>query len=183
MPISMETYQRVTLEDPEGKWELVCGRLREKPPMTTEHEDVARNLVWELSIRLSRREFSVGQDSPKLGVPGGNYRIPDVCVIPREAVRRRRREHPAALEVYDESMLLVVEVWSPSTGESDIDDKLKEYQRRGGLEIWLIHPYERTLTAWCRRPDGSYVEQLRRGGTVQPAHLPDVTIDLDTLFE
>jgi len=82
-----------------------------------------------------------------LGVPGGNYRIPDVCVIPREAVRRRRREYPAALEVYDEPMVLVVEVWSPSTGESDIDDKLKEYQRRGDLEIWLIHPYERTLTA------------------------------------
>jgi len=60
VPISLVTYQRVALEDPEGKWELVCGRLREKPPMTTEHEDVARNLVWELSIRLSRREFSVG---------------------------------------------------------------------------------------------------------------------------
>ena len=92
MPITFETYQRVALEDPEGKWELVCGRLREKPLMTTEHEDVSRSLAMELSTQLSRREFSVGQGSPNLQVPGGNYRIPDVCVIPREFVRRRRQD-------------------------------------------------------------------------------------------
>ena len=31
--------------------------------------------------------------------------------------------------------------------------------------------------------DGSYTEQVFSGGTVQPAFLPNVTIDLDALFE
>ena len=183
MPITFETYQRVALEDPEGKWELVCGRLREKPLMTTEHEDVSRSLAMELSTQLSRREFSVGQGSPNLQVPGGNYRIPDVCVIPREFVRRRRQDRPATFEVYPESMPLVVEVWSPSTGMQDIETKLKEYQARGDLEIWLLHPYDRTLRVSRRQPDGSYRDETFHGGIIRPLALPNVSIDLGGLFE
>jgi hypothetical protein len=40
MPISEATYERIALEDPESNWELVCGRLRRKPEMTQEHNDV-----------------------------------------------------------------------------------------------------------------------------------------------
>jgi Uma2 family endonuclease len=115
-------------------------------------------------------------------VPGGNYRIPDVCVVPLHLVAQRRQDRPTALEIYEEPMPLVVEVWSPSTGEYDVDQKLKEYQQRGDLEIWRLHPYERTLTAWVRQPDGSYAETLYAGGVVRPAHLPGVAIDLDALF-
>jgi Uma2 family endonuclease len=86
------------------------------------------------------------------------------------------------LEVYEDPLPLVVEVWSPSTGDYDVESKLVEYQRRGDLEIWLIHPYDHTLTAWRRQPDGSYAETRYDGGAVQPAALPDVTIDLDSLF-
>ena len=76
-----------------------------------------------------------------------------------------------------------LEVWSPSTGEYDVNAKVPEYQRRGDLEIWRIHPFDRTLIAWRRQPDGSYIESHYAGGTVKPVALPDVTIDLDTLFD
>jgi Uma2 family endonuclease len=86
------------------------------------------------------------------------------------------------LETYTESLPLVVEIWSPSTGQYDLQTKLHEYQRRGDLEIWRIHPYERTLTAWRRQPDGSYAESTHTNGTVKPVALPNVSIDLDGLF-
>jgi Uma2 family endonuclease len=76
----------------------------------------------------------------------------------------------------------VVEVWSPSTGGYDIDAKIPEYRRRGDLEIWRLHPFEKTLAAWRRQPDGSYTELILQGGTVQAVALPNVTIDLDALF-
>jgi Uma2 family endonuclease len=60
--------------------------------------------------------------------------------------------------------------------------KLPEYQRRGDLEIWLVHPYEHTITAWRRQTDGSYIESFHDSGTIEPAHLPDVRIDLADLF-
>jgi Uma2 family endonuclease len=182
MPVSEATYEQLALEDREGKWELLCGRPQRKPDMTTEHEDIARTLLRFLVLQLSE-EFSVGQDSPKLHVPGGNYRIPDVCVVPRALIQRRKQLLPAKLEVYDEPMPLVVEVWSPSTGGHDSAKKVLEYQKRGDLEIWRIHPYERTLIALRRQPDGSYTETPYTEGTVPALSLPGVAIELDALFD
>ena len=127
-------------------------------------------------------EFAVRSALGHVRRSSESYYIPDVYVVPLEVVREGRRLKPKALEVYEAPVPLVVEVWSPSTGAYDVESKLPEYQRRGDLEIWRIHPYERTLTAWRRQPDGSYTETLYRGGTVQPVALPGVTIDLDALF-
>lgn len=172
MPVSEARYRQVALEDPEGKWELVCGHLIAKPAMTTEHEQVARKLARQLILQLSDEEYLVDRDSPRLRVHGGNYRLPDVCVIPVPVIQQRLREYPAKLEEYEEPMPLVVEVWSPSTGDYDVDTKIPEYQRRGDLEIWRIHPYDRTLTARRRQPDGSYTESMHTTGTIHPAALP-----------
>jgi len=183
MPVSEKTYRQVALEDPDGKWELACGRLRSKPGMTVEHGDTAARVATELILQLDKNEYSVRADHGRLHVSSGSYYIPDVCIIPRPHVDRKRRELPRRLEVYEEPMPLVVEVWSPSTGDYDVEEKLREYQRRGDLEIWRLHPYEQTLIRWLRNADGSYQETLINGGSVQPAHLPGVSIDLEALFE
>lgn len=183
MPISEKTYQQVALEDPKGDWELLCGRLRAKPPMTIEHDDTMRRLSHLLDVQLDEGEYAVATDRPRLRVASGSYYLPDVCVIPRASVDQKRREAPRRLEVYDEPMPLVVEVWSPSTGDYDVEEKLREYQRRGDLEIWRIHPYERTLTAWRRQPHGGYEQTVYHGGVVQPVGLPGVTVELERLFD
>jgi Uma2 family endonuclease len=100
-----------------------------------------------------------------------------------ELVDRRGHEHPRRLEVYEDPMPLVAEVWSPSTGDYDVEVKLREYQLRQDREIWRIHPYEQTLTAWRRQPDGTYSEAVYTSGSVQPVALPNVTIPLADLFE
>jgi Uma2 family endonuclease len=181
MPVSEQTYERVALEDPDGQWELVCGRLLEKPEMTTEHNEIARVLHLELGLQLDRRAYSVAETA-RLRVASGNYRVPDVCVIPKSMVGNLR-ERPGTFAMYDAPVPLVVEVWSPSTGRYDVEEKLREYQARGDLEIWRIHPYERTLTAWRLLPDGTYTEHLYTDGTVHPASLPNVTVTLADLFE
>ena len=50
--------------------------------------------------------------------------------------------------------------------------KLQGYRERGDAEIWVIHPYERTLTIWRRQPDGRYAEEIYRGGVGPVASLP-----------
>jgi Uma2 family endonuclease len=182
MPVSEATYEQVALEDPEGQWELVCGQLRQRPGMTAEHNEIQDALDEILRRQLGRGEYAIRVNAGRLRISTGTYYIPDLCVIPRESVRRKLREMPVRLEVYGEPMPLVVEVWSPSTGDYDVEVKLREYQERGDLEIWRVHPYERTLTAWRRQPDGSYVESLHHGGSVQPIGLPGVTIELASLF-
>jgi len=134
MAVGAALVEQVALADDSAHWELICGRLRAKPGMTVIHGQIGRNLVEQLVDQLPRTDFTVGSGGPNLRIPGGNYRIPDVCVIPRHLVARRMQTHPTALEVYDEPMPLVVEVRSPSTGDYDVDQKLKEYQQRGDLE-------------------------------------------------
>lgn len=107
-----------------------------------------------------------------------------MVVIPRAVEQRLRgRLAPGQLEVYEEPLPLVVEVWSPSTGEYDVDTKLREYQLRGDAAIWRLHPVEHTLTAWRRQPDGSYGEALYREGIIEPVALPGVRIELAALFK
>jgi Uma2 family endonuclease len=181
MPVTEETYRRVALEDTDDQWELSCGRLRKKPLMTSEHQGTARQVYQSLVLQIDLTQFTVGE-TVKVRTSAGSYYVPDVAVVPR-AYERRLRERPGTFEVYDDPLPLVVEIWSPSTGDYDVDEKLAEYRRRGDLEVWCLHPYERTLTAWRRQPDGRYTETFYRGGTVHVAALPDVSIDLDTLFD
>jgi Uma2 family endonuclease len=100
-----------------------------------------------------------------------------VLVLPAELFQAQ-----ASFETYSAPLPLVIEVWSPSTGGFDVGTKLANYQRRGDLEIWRIHPRERTLTAWRRQPDGTYEVTVYRRGIVRPEFLPNVAIDLDALL-
>ena len=180
--ISGETYERLALAEPDRKWELRGGHLREKPAMTAGHNWLAEKLGFMLMSQLDWSIFQVRTDKGRVRHPGAIYYIPDVFVIPTSFVTPLLNLQDV-LEVYDQPLPLVVEVWSRSTGEYDIEEKLAVYQQRGDLEIWRIHPYERTLTAWRRLPDGTYDETIHHEGVVRPTALPDVEIDLTALFE
>ncbi len=179
--VSEEEYRRLALSDPQRRWELVDGRLREKPPMSVEHGDLMSELGRQLHVQLDPSQFRVRFDHARLRRSPRNYFIPDIAVLPRTSARVLR-ETPGSLDAYPDPLPLVVEIWFPSTGGYDVDDKLPAYQRRGDLEIWRLHPYERTLTTWVRQPDGSYGQTVFTSGAVRPSALPGVVIDLDARF-
>lgn len=182
MPISEETYLRVAMEESDQRWELHCGRLVEKPPMTWEHGDIMSTLSFELLSQLERSEFRVHTNHSRARISETHYYVPDIAVIPL-ALARRLFGEPGMLEAYREPLPLVVEIWSATTGGYDVASKLPEYQRRGDEEIWYLHPYERWLIARRRQPDGSYSETRYAGGNVACASLPNVIIDLDALID
>ena len=178
--VSAAEYERIALAEPDRRWELHAGRLVEKPPMSMGHDLAQLELVRQLLQQLDPAAYNV-KFAARLRRSDGHYYIPDVCVTPIsliEADPARRR----ILNLYEAPLPLVIEVWSPSTGDYDIDDKLPEYQRRGDQEIWRLHPFERTLTAWRRQADGSYTETAIRERRVAPVAFPWVTIDLDAVF-
>ncbi|MGH2588037.1 MAG: Uma2 family endonuclease [Dehalococcoidia bacterium] len=181
MPISEKTFKRVSLEDPDGKWELDDGCLRRKPRMTFKHNEVQSLLGRALFSQLDPNQYVVRIDAGLVRRSATRFYIPDLMVISR-ADAQRLFPDPDTWEVYSDPMLLVVEIWSPSTGRHDLTRKLADFKRRGDREIWLLHPIEQTLTAWRREADGTYTEAVYRGGRVQPAALPNVTVDLDEIF-
>ncbi|MGI8551565.1 MAG: Uma2 family endonuclease [Dehalococcoidia bacterium] len=183
MPISEATYTLVALEQPSWLWELDRGNLRSRPGMSVEHNHVQGTLAYRLMLQLDRHAYQVRPNLGRLRTATRSYYVPDLYVLPSELARRKLREAPRQLEVYDEPMPLVAEVWSPDVCDYDVEVKLSAYRQRGDLEIWRIHPNERTLTAWRRQPDGSYSETLNERGAVRPVALPNVTIELERLFE
>jgi Uma2 family endonuclease len=149
--------------------------------MSVEHNDVSEIVTTMLRAQLDRNQYRVRENMGRLRRSADTRYIPDVMVV-SAALTRALREQPHALDAYAEPVPLVVEIWSPSTGAYDTGEKLAAYQERGDREIWFIHPYERTLTAWQCQPDGRYVESTYGEGIVRPASLVGVVIDLDELF-
>jgi Uma2 family endonuclease len=177
-----KAYERLALAEPDRKWELRDGVLREKPGMTAAHNELEMQLGYLLMSQLDRSLYRVRVDAGRVRRPEATYYIPDVFVVPTALVTPLLDQRDA-LEVYDQPLPLVVEVWSRSTGDYDVAEKIAVYQQRGDLDIWRIHPYERTLTAWRRLPDGSYDETIHHEGVVSPMALPGVEIDLAVLFD
>jgi Uma2 family endonuclease len=181
MAISTATYERVALEDDDHIWELENGQLRRKPDMSQEHNDASTELMLQLVAQLDTTRFTIRQNMGHLAAPPGHSYVPDVFILPRD-YKKPRAAAPTGLETYTEPMPFLCEVWSPSTGDYDTDAKLPYYQQRGDLEIWRVHPYEQTVTAWRRQPDGSYAE-ANLAGRVSLAALPDIQVDVNRLFE
>jgi Uma2 family endonuclease len=182
IPVSEETYVRLALDDPQIKWELIDGLLVEKPRMSITHLNVLSSLNYQLTHQLDFREFRVLVNDGRLRRTPRNYFIPDVSVVPSETIRRLLRTRPTGLGVFDDPLPFVAEARSPSTGRYDVNVKLPTYKLRGDQEIWLLHPFVRTVTAWRRRPDGEY-DQLQFTSGKVPLHvIPHVVIDLDALF-
>jgi Uma2 family endonuclease len=178
--ISNEAYERLALAAPNVGWELWDGVPREKPGMTAAHNVFQMTLGYMLMSQLDPSEFEVRINTGRVHRPGSTYFIPDVFVVPTAYVDALFDQH--VLETYEQPLPLVVEIWSRSTGDYDLAEKLATYQQRGDSEIWFLHPYERELTAWRRQPDGSYSQSMHREGVVRPAALPGVEIDLAVLL-
>ena len=181
MPVTAEEYERIVLTVDRRPWELHRGRLREKPAMAFGHDDAQLKLTYQLFDQLDRSKFVVSPGIGRVARERSSYYIPDLYVIPvqhQEALRKT----PRALEVYRDPLPLVVEIWSPSTGTYDIDEKLPEYMARGDREIWRLQPFARTLKAWRRRDDGTYDEVEFTGGTIELHALPGIRVDLDALL-
>jgi Uma2 family endonuclease len=180
--ISERQYRELALNESDRLWELWDGVPWEKPLMSMKHADVASYLGAALISQLDRRLYRVNINGRRARLSSRSYYVPDVVVIPA-AFKLPFEEDPRSFNAFAEPLLLVVEVWSSSTGHYDVATKLQGYRERGDAEIWFIHPYDRTLTAWRRQPDESYAEETYRDGLVPVASLPGVVIDFDALLD
>jgi Uma2 family endonuclease len=180
--MSEEEYREFALTEEGHRHELWDGVPQEKPPMNFRHSLVSSYLGFDLANQLDRRVHRVSVNGAKTRCSALTYYMPDVVVIPY-TYQAPFIGDPDALDAYSDPLLFVVEVWSWTEEPYDFATKLQAYRERGDEEIWYIHPFERTLTAWRRQSDGRYTEDRYQGGEIPVATLPGVTIDLDKLID
>jgi Uma2 family endonuclease len=181
MIVTELTYEELALAEPWRALETHGGRFREKPPMTDSHHVVNNRLTEQFLQQLDHDVYDLRINATRLRRDEKHYHIPDLAVITVPA-SLPLAERSGRLEIFRVPLPLVVESWSPSTGDYDVRQKLPIYMERGDAEIWLVHPFERTLTAWRRQSDGTNTESVHRSGTIEPIALPGIVIDLDALF-
>ncbi len=162
-------YRRLALGN--TQLELYRGQLREKPGMSVAHGRAMQRLLEQLLTQLDSNAYVLRTQHARLRVSADTYYVPDIAVIPA-AAEEALYANPRSLDAYPAPLPLVVEVWSPSTGDYDIKEKLPGYQHRGDREIWYVHPYDKALTAWRRQADGTYEETVYREGVVTLVALP-----------
>jgi Uma2 family endonuclease len=177
--ITEQEYRVLALE--ESRLELWDGEPREKPLMSSAHEDIAAYLGHLLMSQVDRKSFRVSINGVEARISGSTYFIPDVTVIPTAWVVPFR-DDPRHVAAHADPLPLVVEIWSRTNGAYDFERKLDSYRKRGDAEMWYIHPYERTLIVWRLQDDGIYDEAHYTGGAIPVSSLPGVVIDLDDLL-
>lgn len=156
--------------------ELVSGVLVVTPAPSPGHQGVLAVLYDRLApylrsngigaIRWSPADLSLGEDE---------ILQPDLFVYPR--LRGRKVREWADIS----SLLLAVEVLSPSTARYDRTLKRKRYQRAGVPEYWIVDPDARLIERW--RPDDERPEILSESICWQPMEGGEpLVLDLTALF-
>lgn len=182
MSVTQQILESTAHDNFEGRWELHDGKLREKPVMSHVHNEVMFELGHQIRVQLDPDVYLVRANMGRLRLASDTAYIPDVFVVPRSAVDEQGADSPS-LEMFSVPALLVVEVWSPSTSQYDIDQKIPRYAMHGDQEIWRVDPRNHPIEVWVRAKDGSYDHRVQQGGTLTPAWLPGVRIDFDPIFK
>jgi hypothetical protein len=90
--VSERADNRVALGEPDGRWELDGGVLREKPRMSVDHHRLAFRLAFVLQPQLDWTDL-VGQDGSRVRRSERHVCIPDVFVaqLPRRVSPSQER--------------------------------------------------------------------------------------------
>ena len=82
---------------------------------------------------------------------------------------------------------LVVEVFSPSTGKRDMNEKFVLYEKSGVGEYWIVYPNDQAVTVFLLKKgkfsEGTTYELINGAKKIPVKTLKGLVIDLKELFE
>jgi len=183
-PTKLISYEDSLLM-PENKLEeIVHGESRIMPSSTWEHVHLSEVLAESLREQLPAGLYYVTSSGAGLGIERDplTYRIPDLLVFRKEAVRQGRirsgKRDPYIWAVPE----LLVECLSPSNRKGSIMELLADYERIGVPEAWLLDPEQPRFTSYFYDSGALREHQQLSRGIVSPRFLPGVSVDLADLW-
>lgn len=179
MPQTIErwTAERVrALPDDGNRYEVVAGELLVTPAPTFDHQEAVLRLVRRLSDYLEGTDLGHAAFSPAdIEVDVETLVQPDVFVVPLQEGKRPRRWSDVT------TLLLAIEVLSPSTARADRTVKRHLFQRMGVREYWIVDLDARLVERW--RPGDERPEIITGSLEWRPSvGEPPLTIGLPEYF-
>lgn len=176
-----DTARRYTVDevlafpDDGNRYELVHGELFVTPSPSQPHQGALSELHYLLRRYLAplRDQARVYFAPADIIWSDADYVQPDLFVVPTAEVTGDWRDC--------QTLLLAVEVVSPSSARADRVKKRQLYQERGVATYWVVDVNARLVEVWLpgdERPE--IVTDTLRWRVVPDA--PDLSIDLPSLF-
>jgi Uma2 family endonuclease len=155
--------------------ELLGGEIIEMAPIGSPHAAVVNRLNHLLVVAVGDRAVVTVQNPVRLGDISEPQ--PDV------AVARFRDDYYGSAHPQPADLLLVIEV-SDTTVRWDRATKRPFYARAGIREVWIVDLAAGVLEVATDPGPDDYreIQVLAPGQRVSPSALPDVTIDIDSIF-
>ena len=175
---SADVRELIQEDRPWPRYELLDGELLVTPAPRGPHQTAAAELLLLLRPYAYDRRIGVAFLSPAdLELRPGTIMQPDVFVVPNGSVRVVGRDH----EWSDiTSLLLAVEILSPSSLRTDRVLKRDFYLTNNVQEYWIVDCDARVVERW--RPEQETPELLRETLTWTPRPGEPLLIDLPALF-
>lgn len=172
--MSFEEFLAWADEDTYAEW--VDGEVVMMSAASSRHQQIVVFLSTLLNLYVQARGLGTVLVAPFLMKLSGSAREPDILFIARDrtgTIRRTHLEGPADL---------VVEVVSPDSRTRDRREKLREYERAGIREYWLIDPEREKAEFYELKPSGEYAPIPVRQGRVESVLLVDLWLDVGWLW-
>ena len=173
-------FERRGWPDDGKRYELVDGTPVELPPMRVSHSAVIYTIGRLVGGHIDRAglPYLVGMGASfRLGMPRGNFRIPDLHITPLGRLDIDLDDEPGVWEGYPD---IAVEVVSPTDAYLDVVAKARLYLRQGVMAALLIDATHREVTV--RQSDGA-IRVLTGGDTLElGAALPGFSCRVADIF-
>lgn len=179
MPLSSRAWTADAvraLPDDGQRYELVHGELLVTPAPRLLHQIIVSSLGDALAVACRPSSGYMKLTSPADISWGSDSLVqPDIFVVPRAEA--------ATLDwARVRTLVLVVEVLSPSTARHDREQKRRLYQEHGAGAIWLVDADRRQVEAWTPEARFPTIETERLAWRPDATAEPLVTIALSELF-
>ena len=176
-PLTVENYKLLPETGP--RYQLIQGDLYMAPAPNRFHQEISRNLQFELHSYLKRNPIGKLFDAPfDVYLDETNVFQPDIIIVLNERLGILTEAGAEG------APNLVVEILSPKTRRLDLVNKKQEYARAGVEELWIIDPEPRVIMIHQFTFDG--VEKIRhidQEDTLSTELLPGFSLVVATLFE
>jgi Uma2 family endonuclease len=164
------------LPDDGNRYEVVDGELLVTPAATWRHQDA----VGELYARLRAYLLQHPVAHVKIAPADVEYDVetmvqPDVFAVPLKDGRKPMSWEEAG------SLLIAIEVLSPSTARADRHVKRRLYQREGVPEYWIVDVDACLIERWRPCDERSELVAESIAWQPDPAH-PPLVISLPEFF-
>ena len=148
---------------------------------TTNHERVVRNLISVFDNRLDAANYEVfGSNRPIFAAECGNIYEPDVHVIEGDL----KEYHYAKTKTASQNPALIVEVFSPTTKDFDLSEKLDCYKTIPSLKhILFIEPNKPHVQVYSCLKQADDWQKTEFSQLEQTINVLKIPISLKTIYK